>query len=68
MKKTEAIAQLGGSIAEAAKAVGVTYHAVRQWPDVLPQRIADRVQAALWRQLNSQALLETPAEGKPQEA
>lgn len=68
MKKIEAIAQLGGSIAEAARAVGVSYHAVRQWPDVLPQRIADRVQAALWRRLNSQALQATAAESNAQEA
>lgn len=49
MKKAEAIAQLGGSIAAAAKAVGVSYQAVNQWPQSLPRRISDRVQAALWR-------------------
>lgn len=49
MNKTEAIQQLGGSIAEAAKAIGVTYQAVNQWPEVLPRRIVDRVEAALWR-------------------
>ncbi len=49
MNKSEAIQQLGGSIAEAAKAIGVTYQAVNQWPEVLPRRIVDRVEAALWR-------------------
>jgi transcriptional repressor of cell division inhibition gene dicB len=49
MNKTEAIHQLGGSIAAAAKAIGVTYQAVNQWPEVLPRRIVDRVEAALWR-------------------
>jgi hypothetical protein len=49
MLKTEAINLLGGTIPAAASAVGVTYQAVDKWPDVLPQRIADRVQAALWR-------------------
>lgn len=49
MEKATAIEQLGGSIAAAAKAIGVSYQAVNQWPDTLPQRIADRVQAALWR-------------------
>jgi len=49
MNKSEAIALLGGSVAAAAKAVGVTAQAVGQWPDPLPQRIADRVQAALYR-------------------
>lgn len=52
MLKTEAIAQLGGTVASAAAAVGVTYQAVDKWPDLLPQRIADRVQAALWRIAN----------------
>lgn len=49
MLKTEAIRLLGDSISAAAAAVGVSYQAVDKWPDVLPQRIADRVQAALWR-------------------
>lgn len=49
MLKTEAIELLGGSIAAAAEAIGVTYQAVDKWPDELPPRIADRVQAALWR-------------------
>ena len=49
MTKTEAIALLGGSIPAAAAAVGVTYQAVDKWPDELRPRIADRVQAALWR-------------------
>jgi hypothetical protein len=50
MRKTEAIQLLGGSVAAAAEAIGVTYQAVDKWPDVLPPRITDRVQAALWRQ------------------
>ena len=49
MLKTEAIQLLGGTIPAVAAAVGVTYQAVDKWPDVLPQRISDRVQAALWR-------------------
>jgi hypothetical protein len=49
MDKTQAIAALGGSITAAAEAIGVTYQAVDKWPDQLPPRIADRVQAALWR-------------------
>lgn len=49
MNKAEAIQQLGGSIPAAAKAIGVSYQAVNQWPEVLPARIVDRVQAALWR-------------------
>lgn len=49
MDKAEAIRLLGGTPAAAAKAVGVTVQAVGQWPDPLPVRIADRVQAALWR-------------------
>lgn len=49
MRKSEALELLGGSIPAAADAIGVTYQAVDKWPDELPQRIADRVQAALWR-------------------
>jgi hypothetical protein len=53
MTKNEAIGLLGGTINAAAEAIGITYQAVNKWPDVLPQRIADRVQAALWRKANS---------------
>lgn len=49
MDKQEAIRLLGGTIGTAAANVGVTPQAVSGWPDPLPQRIADRVQAALWR-------------------
>ena len=49
MLKTKAIELLGGTISAAAKAIGVSYQAVDKWPDVLPDRIVDRVQAALWR-------------------
>lgn len=50
MDKTEAIRLLGGTAAAAAKAIGISPAAVSLWPDVLPPRIADRVQAALYRQ------------------
>jgi transcriptional repressor of cell division inhibition gene dicB len=53
MTKNEAIALLGGTISAAAEAIGVTYQAINKWPDVLPQRIADRVQAALWRKAHT---------------
>lgn len=59
MNKAEAIQQLGGSIPAAAKAIGVSYQAVNQWPEVLPSRIVDRVQAALWRMQQSES--PTPA-------
>ena len=49
MEKIEAIKLLGGTVTDAAKEVGVTPAAISLWPDVLPPRIADRVQAALWR-------------------
>ncbi len=51
MDKTEAIALLGGSVAAAAEKIGATYQAVSKWPAVLPPRISDRVQAALYRQM-----------------
>ena len=49
MNKAKAIELLGGSIASVAEAVGVSSQAVSQWPDPLPERIADRVLAALAR-------------------
>ncbi len=49
MKKSKAIEVLGGTVASAAAAVGVTYQAVVKWPDPLPARIEDRVMAALAR-------------------
>lgn len=47
MKKSTAIALLGGSVTEAAKAIGVTPQAITQWADDLPPRMVDRVIAAL---------------------
>ena len=49
MNKTEALELLGGTVSAAAKAIGISYQAVDKWPDDLPDRIVDRVQAALWR-------------------
>ncbi len=50
MLKRDAIELLGGSVTSAAKECGVKPQAISGWPEVLPPRIADRVQAALWRQ------------------
>lgn len=55
MTKTEAIQLLGGTVTSAAQAIGVSSSAVSLWPDELPARIADRVQAALWRQAQANA-------------
>ena len=49
MQKTKAIELLGGSIAAAAEAIGVSYQAVSQWPYELPGRIEDRVLAVFAR-------------------
>lgn len=49
MQKNTAIDLLGGSISDAAEAIGITYQAVDKWPDELPQRIVDRVFAAVVR-------------------
>lgn len=45
MHKSKAIELLGGTVAAAAEAVGVSYQAVDKWPDDLPPRISDRVLA-----------------------
>lgn len=63
MDKAKAIELLGGSVATVAKAIGISYQAVEKWPDVLPDRIADRVVAALARQhLPPDLIGESPAE------
>lgn len=49
MTKTEAIDLLGGSVAKAAEAIGINSQAISQWPALLPARLVDRVQAALYR-------------------
>lgn len=49
MQKKHAIDLLGGTVASAAEAVGISYQAVDKWPDPLPKRIEDRVLAALAR-------------------
>lgn len=49
MKKSEAIQLLGGTVAKAAEAIRINSQAISQWPEDLPPRLVDRVQAALWR-------------------
>lgn len=55
MNKAHAIELLGGTVTAAATEIGVTPSAVTQWPDELPPRLVDRVQAALWRMQQRQA-------------
>lgn len=62
MLKSEAIIALGGTIAAAAREIGITPQAVGQWPDELPPAIRDRVQAALWRR---ERIVLIGAEGAP---
>ena len=57
MRKDRAIALLGGNVALAAQAIGISYQAVEKWPDPLPNRIADRVIAALARKHLSPELI-----------
>ncbi len=62
LTKTEAIKMLGGSKSSAAKAIGCTVQAVHKWPEMLSDRIADRVIAAQMRQQKRK-----PARRKPVE-
>lgn len=65
MKKAHALKLLGGSVADAAAAIGVSSSAVSQWPDELPDRIADRVLAALARKhLPPEILGEVPPQAE----
>lgn len=43
MDKAKAIELLGGTVSDAASALGVSYQAVHKWPDPLPVRIEARV-------------------------
>lgn len=61
MLKQKAIELLGGTVTAAARAVGVTPSAVTQWPEELPPRIADRVQAAIARRAFAQSMPEAKA-------
>ena len=63
MDKKDAIGLLGGTVAAAAEAVGISYQAVVNWPDPLPVRISDRVQAVLYRRLAT-----THTNGSPPDA
>lgn len=56
MKKTTALALLGGTESDAARALNCTRQNVNQWPDVLPRRTADRVIAARVRMEWMQAM------------
>jgi transcriptional repressor of cell division inhibition gene dicB len=49
MTKSEAIELFGGTQIAVAKALGVTRGYVSQWPEVLDERIADRVMGAAVR-------------------
>lgn len=64
MKKHDAIQLLGGTVTLAAEAIGIKSQAVSQWPDELPPRLVDRVQAALWRLHHSTAPLPELAAAK----
>ena len=72
MDKAEAIRLLGGTPTAAAREVGISVGAVSLWPDPLPPRIADRVQAALWRMANDiprpRPPSDHPAPAEPSEA
>lgn len=61
MLKTQAIELLGGSVPAAAKAIGISYQAVKKWPDELPPRIADRVYA-VWGKKNMPEPAQAPVD------
>lgn len=56
MRKSTAFVLLGPAVKDVAEAVGCSGSAVRQWPEHLPRRIADRVLAAWARKNMPEAL------------
>ena len=67
MNKIRAIEMLGGTVAEAAKTLGVSYQAVDKWPEELPQRIADRVLGAHVRKVHPELATDAPVTEQPTE-
>ena len=66
MDKAKAIELLGGTVAAAAKAMGVSYQAVDKWPDELPPRIAERVMGVYARdKLPELATVSTDSKSTP---
>lgn len=55
---------LGGSVAEAARRLGVSYQAVSKWPDPLPPRVADRV-IGVYARMKFPEIAETPVVNDP---
>jgi hypothetical protein len=56
MTRNDALVLLGkpgapASVQDAAAEIGVSVQSIYDWPEDLPQRIADRVQAAIARRL-----------------
>lgn len=47
MKKSQAIKELGGTAAIAARRLNISRQAVAQWPKVLTPRIVEKVEAKL---------------------
>lgn len=68
MLKQTAIELLGGTPSALARAVGVSLQAVQQWPDELPPRLSDRVQAALYRRDHPELAQQATAEPSGQAA
>jgi hypothetical protein len=56
MDKKTAIALLGGNSCRAGRLLGCSSQNIRQWPDVLPGRLVDRVIAAIVRASVNDAL------------
>lgn len=68
MLKTKAIELLGGTVSAAADAIGISYQAVRKWPEVLPDTISDRVVAAIAKRHLPPELIGQPSATVPDPA
>jgi hypothetical protein len=64
MTKDQAISMLGGTVASAAKQLGVSYQAVDKWPKDLPPRISDRVLGAYTRSSHPELARDFVAHGE----
>jgi len=65
MLKKDALNMLGGTVTSAARRIGVTVSAISQWPEELPESLADRVIAAIAREHLPPSMLIPAEQVKP---
>jgi hypothetical protein len=68
MKKTDVVAHFGGTQVKVAEALGITKSAVSQWPEVIPEGIAYKIQVMTAGVLRVDPAMYTKAATPPEAA